>query len=434
MPGPGRRAGPTLARVAAALAMGALVLALGRPAFAASPEDVAAAVGDQGFYVESGATADASRLGSLVSNVASRGYRVYLIVLASDPPGGSTTFADAILDRTGAGTAVVLSPGELGYSSTDFDAETLNTAADASLAAFDRDPVDGFTTFADQLTVPSERPGDSGGGSPVGGVSTGLIVVVAVVVALVAVVAFVSWRSRRSERARAEGDVDEARREIQGQIAALANGILELSDRVGTSTDQRAKGYFQEANATYAAATDEVGAAKGLGELERLADRLDDARWKIEATRAILDGTPVPPQPADRPACFFDPSHGAGVIQAGIRTPAGTKSVGVCRTCAEKLQRGEQPDARQIQVGGRAVPAPYAPRSYGGGGNQWLGPLSILLGSAARPVVWGPSPVRFPGWGGASGAGGGIGGSRGRGGRMRVPRGFGGRSRGGRRR
>jgi hypothetical protein len=83
--------------------------------------------------------------------------------------------------------------------------------------------------------------------------------------------------------------------------------------------------------------------------------------------------------------------------------------VQVCAADAEKLRRGEQPNPRMIEVGGRQVPAPSAPRSYGGGGFSWLDVFAVIVGGMgqARSYDWGSRPTSggwASGWGSGSGS------------------------------
>ena len=208
-------------------------------------------------------------------------------------------------------------------------------------------------------------------------------------VIIVGLIGFVLWRNTRRAKDMAAGRVDEAKAELKGQLDVIANEILDLSDRVTVAENDEALAHYRAANDTYAEVIDASETAVSLADLEALSDRLDKARWRLEAAEALIEGRNVPAEPEDRPAhCFFDPSHRAGVEEAEIRTPAGSKVVGVCRECAGKLRKGETPTPRSINVGGRPVPAPQAPRSYGGGGLDWLSAFSILLGGRGNGVSY----------------------------------------------
>ncbi|HVL32279.1 MAG TPA: hypothetical protein VM600_01725, partial [Actinomycetota bacterium] len=116
----------------------------------------------------------------------------------------------------------------------------------------------------------------------------------------------------------------------------------------------------------------EVVAEDARTELRRqmnaLAERLDRARWQVEATRVSLEGRPIPPYEEERSvACFFDPSHGAGVEEANIvEVSDGTVRVHIRRACAARLRNGEVPEPATVMVGGHDVPLAAAPRAYEG--------------------------------------------------------------------
>ena len=418
-----RRLGAIAAAVLVAL------VALAGPAGAQSTDDIARDAVENGSYVQPGSGADAGRLDDVVTDANNSGSRLIAVILADDPPGGAAAVADRIIDLTGSGTALVLSPGFIGYESFDYDRGDLDEADEAASDA--DDDVAYVAEFADAL----EDGGSSGGGSGVGGT---LLLVGLFVVGIPLLLTFVS-RSRRPKALtpeQAHAAVAEARGELERQVAGMADAILELSDRVQVSGDDTAAARFAEANSTYLAVSQELPQLDTVEELEGAADRLDRARWHIEATRAALEGRPPPPEPVDGPAsCFFDPNHGAGVERAELKTGAQTRSVLVCRVCADLLAKGQAPSPRTIVVGGQEVPAASAPRSYGGGGMGALDIFSIFSGGGMASGHWGgyygPGSRRRRrsgfGWGGGFGGLGGFGGGFGGG----IAGGMGGRSRGG---
>jgi hypothetical protein len=99
----------------------------------------------------------------------------------------------------------------------------------------------------------------------------------------------------------------------------------------------------------------------------------------------------------------------------------------VCEADAEKLRRGQSPEARQIPYESQPVPAPQAPRTHGGLGMDWLDVFSIVVGGMGRGLPYDWSSGRRPGR-----RGGGLGlpsRPRGRGSTARSSRGRGRRSR-----
>ncbi len=366
------------------MAVVASVLSLGAPALAAEPDDIIVELEFRHYAAEAGTSVDVNDLEALVDQVDAVARNLYFVLLASDPVGGNDLFAADLLALQIEGTVVVVSPQEIGASSTDFDDDLLDGAIDEAWDEFESlDDLGAFEAFAEALpsSAGSAEPAESSGG----GGFTFLIILFVVVGGI----GLLLWRNSKRERAAAEGRLDEAKAELTGQLDVIANEILDLSDRVTVAEHDGALTYFRQANDTYSDVSEAAGTATSLAALEELSDRLDKARWQLEAAEALIEGREVPPEPENRPAhCFFDPAHRAGVEEAEIRTPAGSKMVGVCRDCAAKLRKGETPTPRSINVGGRPVPAPRAPRSYGGGGLDWLGAFSILLGGRDRGVSY----------------------------------------------
>lgn len=378
-------------------------------AFAADPDEVADEVDPRGYYIEPGAGVDFEAMEDLVDDVASGQTRFYFVALAEDPSEGADEFAENVLQELPQrSTVVVLSPGEIGARSDTFGDDELDRAAQEAVGDSDASYEGDFRVFAESLVgVPvgttATTVGGTAGGGDAGGGGGGVWVFLLIVAAVIALVVFMTRRGAKRDQALSAKRIEEAKTEIRGQLDVIANEILDLSDRVSLSERDEAEEYFRTASATYQDAQGQLEEAATLAELERLSDQLDRTRWQLEAAEAVVEGRPVPPEPEDRPnSCFFDPTHRAGVEEAKIKTAAGEKMVSVCRECADKLRRGEQPKPREIVVGGRRVPAPMAPRSYGGGGFDWMSAVAIILSGLGRGADFdfGRRPRRAPRLGG----------------------------------
>ncbi|MBA2530449.1 MAG: hypothetical protein H0V19_10930, partial [Euzebyales bacterium] len=345
----------------------AALLSLTAPALAQTYDTLAEQLADQGYGVEPGARVDEAALARAVGEVRRSGTRLSVAVLAAQPPGGETTAADALLDRVGEGTVLVVGPGDIGYASDEFGDAELDAAADEALDDFRRDTSAGVATFGAVLerVTAGDDPGAAGAGSR-GGFPIGVAGVL--LLGLLGLAAFASFSGVRSGRRLAARRVQEARAELRRQIDAMADGILTLSDRVSISASEQVQQTFAEASDTFREASDAAETAATEAELVGLNDRLDRARWQLEVTEALLDGRTPPPQPDDGypTACFFDPDHGSGVVQAEVRAASGSQTVEVCRDCAALLERGEAPQVRTVPVNGVPTPVPQAPRTYGG--------------------------------------------------------------------
>lgn len=302
-------------------------------------------------------------------------------------------------------TVVVLTASQVGVASVAFDNSQVDGALDVAFATTgDSYEVD-FREFAQALTGTGSGSETASSG---GGFSVWWLVGAGVVV-----IGFVMWRNSRRDQDTVERRLEQAKQEVESQMAVIADQIIELSDRVDLSEDEVMEAHFRRGSETFREAERRMEGAAREAELEELSDDLDRARWEFAAAEALLDGEEPPPEPAeDEPApkpCFFDPTHGAGVESAVLETPAGQRRILVCRADAEKLRRGERPQPREIQVGRRRMPAPQAPRSHGGGGIKWLDVFSVVVGGMgeATRYKWNPRGRRRTG-GTFGGMGGGF--------------------------
>jgi hypothetical protein len=364
------------------------ILAAGPPAPAQSPEEVSSVVADRGYYVDPGLSLDEGRISAAVARAGNSGLRLMVVILDQDPSGGATTFAAAVLDRTGDGTVLVLSQTMVGMESLELDQGRVDRALDA-VAETDSD-VAAVEAAVEALVS------DSGGGEAAGGGGgLGLILLVGIVGSLVLAAVVAVRRGGKAAEASKVRAVEEARTEIRAQLDAMANTILEISDKVSASQTKEDNRYLEQASQVFAEASAAFPAATDLVRLEALSGSLDEARWQLDAAAALADGKPPPPPPTpeDRPACFFDPTHSGPFEEAEVKTATGARKVRVCAADAGRLRGGEQPEPRLIEVGGKKVPAPSAPRSYGGGGIGWLDIFSVIVGGMGQP--------RSYDWGGA---------------------------------
>ncbi len=312
----------------------------------------------------------------------------YFVALAEDPSQGADYVANDILGILQSGTVIVVGPSDLGAVSSTYTNTQLGNALDASITQFDTSYVLGFRVFAETLLDSSLSETPSGGSSSSGSGGSGGIVVLLLLAGLVLIVVFAVRRGRKSDAQVEEKRLSEARTEIQTQLDAVANRIVELSDQIDVADKEQATGYYREASATFSDIKDSFEKATNLSELEDISTRLDHARWQLEAADAIVERRPVPEETKkQRTACFFDPAHRGGTEQATITTPAGSQTVSVCHACAERLRRGDSPIPRSVPVNGRKVPVPMAPAAHGGGGIDMASVFKVIvagMGAAAQ--------------------------------------------------
>lgn len=208
----------------------------------------------------------------------------------------------------------------------------------------------------------------------------GMVLVLAGLAGLGAISAVSAVRTRLAFRRERERGLAEARGEVREQVAAMADAILSLADRMMLNDDPDTRRRYADATATYSRAQDALERATTRPALEAVSDELDHARWQLEAVQAQLEGRAHQAiEPSSGRACFFDPTHGAGTDEAALETPAGRRTVRLCSYCAHQLRRGKLPQPRMIAIEGRSVPAAQAPRSHGGGGMTDLQEFDVVL-------------------------------------------------------
>lgn len=340
-----------------------------------------------GYWIESGADGDLGAYSDLARDARQTDQTWFFVTLASPAENGNSIFADDVYGLTEKeGTVVVVSPTDGGYdvavvsSPRSFDSDQIDTALDqaaATLSGTDGEAIDRHRAVFDAL---SAQPTKTDNGS-----SSALPAMVAL--GAVTVGGGIWWtRRKNASRAKAQdaAEIETARSEIRAQLDAVANYVIDIGDRIDVSGNEQAETYYREATNTFTEVDHKLAEATSLVELADLDDDIELARWKMEAAEALAENRQVPKRPEpDEPAeCFFDPTHRLGTVDAVVTTPAGSKTVQVCQQCADKLERGEQPRPRLINVGGQSVPAARAPRSHGGLGMGGIDIFDIILGSA----------------------------------------------------
>jgi|GEM_PF-624143 len=381
------------------------VFSVAPPALAQDTVVVVDDVEFAGYHVEEGADFDLNRLEDLVARADTTDRNWYFVSLAEVADRGNDAFAQEVQDAlANSGTVVVVSPDaegfyDVGVVSADYDDATISDGLDV---AVDLIPPDGNATDRLEAVFTGLNAQD-----PIPAAGSGVPALVPVLGIGALVGGGLLWSNRRSKKQLEVKDADDvagARAEIQAQRDAVANYVLEQGDRIDASENAQALEYYRAATETFAEVDDLLPRTNDLLGLAELNDRIDYARWQMEAAEALVEGREVPPEPdPDKPvACFFDPTHKPGTEVAVVQTAAGDKEVNVCAIDAAKLRQGEKPTPRMIDVHGRRVPAARAPRSHGGLGYGGIDIFDIVLGGIGAGV-----PRRRPRRGGYPGRTGG---------------------------
>ncbi len=354
---------------------------------AATPQEVLPGLEADGYYIEDGSSATEQVVSDAVFDGRADGGRLYIVVLAEEPPGGATTFSDSTLDLLGNdGYVVTVAPQTVGFAGdgTFWTTDEMNQAIDASL---DGDSDDDVV----QLFIGALVGGPAGGGessSSGGGIS--LLWVLLLGGGAIGVWVFLSRRNRvRQSAARME----KVKGIAQEKLGEVANDILEMEDEVSVSGNTEAKEHYQRASEMYTQAMEDNQRATTVAAMLEVSEELDLAIWELDCAEALLDGKPKPPKP-ERP-------------QPTAPAPA------------PPVPEGRGTDAPPPRVPGTVDQYDRRPQRQSTGSNEMMTMLMAMMAMGSMRGRRG------------GGFGGGFGGFGGRGG---SPMGGGGRIRGGGRR
>ncbi len=303
-----------LAMVSALLLVVAAVFAASPVASAQNTDEIVRELREFGYYIESGADATDSEMRSLVAQADRTPDQWYFVVLSGP---ADFEYAATLRDEVG-GNVIVHSVEEDSqglFDSVDFATGSTGDNEERALAAFDGDwdrPADylddvvaDFTALTSTTSAGTSSSGtsssdtsSSGGGFP--------WVLVGIPVALGGGFWFLSRRGKKKKAASALETAQKIRAELQDEIDELANDVLVLSGPIDVAEKPEATQYYREATDTYLTISDEIPDVDelehaDLAELSKIAVRVTNARWQMDAAEAILDGEPVPEKPKVEP-------------------------------------------------------------------------------------------------------------------------------------
>ena len=337
---------------------------------------------------------------------------------AAEEGGGSASgVARAIRARLGReGTYAVEAGRAFSAGSTE-----LRGAGSAATAAFEAHRSEGVAAvlldFVDRVAeIKAGGSGDSGGGGGGGGGITGTLLL-----PLIALAGGFFLLNRRRHRNAQRAQMDELRGNVRDDLVALGDDIRALDlDVEMPGVDPAAKEDYDRAVAAYDRADDLVEQARSPEDFEPVGAALEEGRYAMTAAKERLAGR----EPPERtPPCFFDPRHGPSSREVEWAPYGGApRMVPACEADAQRVERGEDPEAREVLVGGRRMPywnagpgyAPFAGGLFGGFGGGLLPGLMVgtLLGSSLGG--WGMGDAYASGdggdWGGGDWGGGDSGG------------------------
>jgi hypothetical protein len=368
-----------------------VVLALPQAASGASSfvDQAATALRSDPVYVHPGAkpTISAAQADQLRERIASSDAGpVYIAIVpaaARNEAGGDAgdwlrSLADAVGRR---GTYAVVVGGQFRAGSRGVLArgEAARLATDAFQEHSDEGLAPTLLAFVDKVAAERSGAESSGDGGSDG---TSLLPILAVVGA--GAFGFVLLRRRRRARRDREA-LTTGKAVAQEDMLALADDIRALDlDVEMPDVDPDAKAHYGRSVEAYERADRAYDTARRPNDLAAVSSALEEGRYEMASAKARLEGHEAPER---RPPCFFDPRHGPSERNVLWSPPGGEpREVPACAADALRVEAGEEPEHREVLVGGQRTPywgvpglMPYTSGFYGMfGGGLFPG---FLLGS-----------------------------------------------------
>jgi len=179
---------------------------------------------------------------------------------------------------------------------------------------------------------------------------------------------FSSARRRRRQHEEERRQAEEVREVAMDDLVALGDDLRALDiDVEMPDADPQAKRDYVTALGCYEKASATIDRARRPEDFAEVTSTLEEGRYAMASAKARLEGRALPEH---RAPCFFDPRHGPSVREVEWMLPDGmTRSVPACAADAARVERGEEPQTREILVGGNRTPYYNAPAYYG----PWAG-------------------------------------------------------------
>lgn len=163
-------------------------------------------------------------------------------------------------------------------------------------------------------------------------------------------------------------DIADGREILIARGRRVTEALTALADVVAEREDEGASKQHVRALDAVASARSRIGRVTGPRVMTKAHEELDEAEWLISVLGARLDGfvEPLRPRKGLPATCFFDGMHGFATVEVDLEGIALQRvPIRSCAACAVGLVRGERPHIGSVQLGGRPVPWPAAPRWCG---------------------------------------------------------------------
>ncbi|WP_157252332.1 hypothetical protein [Nonomuraea typhae] len=397
-----RRAGAATAALIAGLLA---VFALSPAAHAAAPPDAQAVVSywkdkKDRLYVENGSALTSDQQSELRSALKDSKSDIYVAALPDGSVTDVATYVKSLGDATitakggpGSGhVTVAVLDGSTLFAGSNFGNNKTGQIARLSVNNHQNDLVGGMKEFVDRVNLLAEGKPKSalGSSSPSGGSGTGALIGLGVVALVGGGGYFLYSKNKKKklaekqakELAMVKSTVDEDVTKFGEEITALDTDVT-LAGEGGQHITE-----WQHALDSYEKAKTQLATIERSDQIREVTQTLEDGRYSLAVVKARVNNQPIPER---RAPCFFNPQHGPSVRDVSW-APAGgaVREVPACAMDAEAVERGFDPQMREVMVDGQRRPyydagpayQPYAYGYYGGFGDIMTGMfIGTMMGS-----------------------------------------------------
>ncbi|GAA4913995.1 hypothetical protein GCM10023405_40970 [Streptomonospora salina] len=311
----------------------------------------------------------------------------YYVVLPSgtlNSEASVDSYIEDVQPEVGDGTYAVLAGSQtLVINSTELDASE-DDALREDLLSRNEGQVD--TLVAVPEAVEDQESADAAS-SAFGAILLGLLVVA------VAGGGFFLYRGKKRRDEQKAKELAEIKEMASEDVVRLGEDIAGL--RIDLSAvDEATRTDYTHAMDSYDRAKATLDTITEPEQVKEVTTALEDGRYAMVATRARMNGEPVPER---RQPCFFNPQHGPSDQDVMWAPPGGTsRSVPACPACAQAVHSGGDPDVRQVEVDGQRRPyydagPAYAPYAGGYFGMDMMGGMftGMMMGSMMGSMMGG---------------------------------------------
>lgn len=364
---------PTVLTAGLVMAMGAVAApAAADTVEAPTTQEIVEELENDGVFIDPSidqiSTADE---GALEAAAAGADTPVYYVILPGEvatSEAGINTLMAPVMSEVGDGAYGVLGGSDHFYvTSPDLD----DTAIIRETALNEGgNPIDTLAALPQAVeTTQTQNEAPSGGGG------SGLVLL-AILVLIAAAGGWYVYNSRKRREAEKAKQMEEIRQMATEDVVRLGEDVARLEIDL-SKVDDATRSDYSRAMDSYDQAKSLLDTIREPEEVKQVTSALEDGRYYMTATRARMNGEPVP---ARRGPCFFNPQHGPSSEDVTWAPPGGSpRSVTACAVCAQAVRTGGQPDVRMVEVDGERRPYYDAGPAYSPYAGGYFG-MNMMMG------------------------------------------------------